>query len=238
MRWNANQADTWPSPREAADRRRHRDGEVFLHREFFSFRPAFKIWLSTNNLPRISETSHAMWRRVRLVPFTVTIPDDQQDKSLRQKFAAELPGILAWIVRGCLLWQAEGLGMPQAVRGATENYRQDSDRLREFFDERCIVEPAASVSSKELYEAYTEWTREAGERELSKAAIGLLLAERGFAAVRVAAQRRWKGLRLRTPLDVDDDPQSRGEADEVNDPHAKGGQSPDAQGVIVDLCEG
>ena len=74
----------------------------FLFKEFFDFKPQFKIWLAANHKPNISGSDHGIWRRIRLVPFTVTIPEQERDPRLTQKLAEELPGILAWAVRGCL----------------------------------------------------------------------------------------------------------------------------------------
>jgi putative DNA primase/helicase len=87
----------------------------FLYGEFFEFLPEFKILLAVNHKPLIRNTDHAIWRRIRLVPFTVTIPEAERDKDLPDKLRRELPGILAWAVQGCLDWQREGLGMPEPV---------------------------------------------------------------------------------------------------------------------------
>jgi putative DNA primase/helicase len=77
----------------------------FLHAEFFEFKPTFKLWLAANHRPVIRGTDNAIWDRVRLIPFTVSIPLEERDPGLRAALLAELPGILAWAVAGCLLWQ-------------------------------------------------------------------------------------------------------------------------------------
>jgi len=92
----------------------------FLFKEFFEFRPQFKIWLATNHRPTIQGTDDAIWRRVRLIPFNQQFTGKQRDPKLRQKLEAELSGILAWALRGCLEWQRMGLGMwrkPQSLIG-------------------------------------------------------------------------------------------------------------------------
>lgn len=111
----------------------------FLHREYFEFRPTFKILLGTNHKPRIKGTDLAIWRRVKLIPFTETIPEDRQDRKLPEKLRAEAPGILAWAVRGCLDWQREGLGIPDEVRTATQAYRQEEDIVGQFIAECCCA---------------------------------------------------------------------------------------------------
>jgi putative DNA primase/helicase len=168
----------------------------FLHREWFEFRPTFKVVLVTNHRPTIRGTDHAMWRRVRLVPFEVTIPDDEQDKHLGEKLRAEAPGILKWFVDGCLAWQREDLGRPDAVQQATARYRAEMDVLGQFFVDRCLADATATVTSKALYEAYTSWCRDTGERPLSRKTLGLRLAERGFRAGKMNGERVWLGLEL------------------------------------------
>lgn len=81
-----------------------------LYSEFFQFRPEFKLWLAANHKPVIRGTDQAIWRRIRLIPFTVTIPEQEQDPDLVRKLTAELPGILRWAVDGCLAWQRSRLG--------------------------------------------------------------------------------------------------------------------------------
>src|SRR5262249_22300760 len=98
-----------------------------MKENFWEFAPSHKLVLCTNHKPRIRGNDHAIWRRVRLVPFTATFQEHQQDKQLAQKLRAELPGILAWMVRGCLEWQRDGLGLPAVVKAATEEYRSEED---------------------------------------------------------------------------------------------------------------
>lgn len=169
----------------------------FLYQEQFEFLPTFKLVLVTNHKPVIRGTDHAMWRRIRLVPFTVTIPPEEQDRDLPRKLRAELPGILRWAVDGYLAWQHEGLGMPDEVRDATEAFRAEMDVLGDFLAERCILADDGEVSARLLYEAYLGWSHEAGEKPLTKKAFGLRLAEKGPAPFRTNAERGWRGVGLR-----------------------------------------
>jgi putative DNA primase/helicase len=171
----------------------------FLHKEFFEFEPSFKLILSTNHKPRIIGTDIAIWRRVRLVPFAVTIPTEEQDKELPTKLEAELPGILRWMVEGCLLWQREGLKPPSAVAEASEAYKQDSDVLSEFIETRCEVGPMTTMTAKDGYAAYVEWSEENKQKErerLSHVRFGMALAERGFIGDRNWKGRFWRGIGL------------------------------------------
>jgi putative DNA primase/helicase len=175
----------------------------FMRAEFFQFTPTFKIFLATNHKPAIRGIDLAIWRRIRLLPFTVTIPDSDQDRQLPDKLKAELPGILTWAVEGARLWHAEGLGIPDEIRVATESYRADMDYLGDFFTDRCVLEPAAQVGSGALFNAYEAWCRDTGEKVMSGRAFGLRLKDRGFTPSRTKQGRLWTGVRLRSPLDPD-----------------------------------
>jgi len=170
----------------------------FLFKEFFDFRPQFKIWLAANHKPGIHGSDHGIWRRIRLVPFTVTIPEAERDPRLTAKLAEDLPGILAWAVRGCLAWREQGLGVPDEVRAATASYREEMDLFGGFLDEGCVAVPGAFVTAKELYAAYQGWCEANGEKPRSQKALGVGLRERGFESFQGAkGVRCWRGLRLR-----------------------------------------
>ena len=171
----------------------------FLHKEFFEFEPAFKLILSTNHKPRIIGSDHAIWRRIRLIPFDVTIPKSEQDKTLPQKLEAELAGILNWHVEGCLLWQQEGLDPPPEVVGASESYRQEMDTLGEFLEACCVINAVATVTAKDLYAAYMQWLESNKDKGLSRVTFGQAMSERGFKAGRNWQGRYWQGVGLLEP---------------------------------------
>lgn len=152
----------------------------FLYQEYFEFDATFKIWFEANHKPEISGTDHAIWRRIHLIPFTVTIPESDQDKKLTGRLKAEASGILNWCLEGCSEWLDYGLGLPDEVRGATAGYRQEMDVLAHFIDDICTVKQRAKVRVEELYLAYKEWCSRGGEKELSKNLFGMKLKERGF----------------------------------------------------------
>ncbi len=108
-------------------------GKPLLHREFFEYRPEFKVWPGTNHKPEIGGSDHAIWRRIRLISFNVTIPADDQDRNLMRKLQGELPGILNWALEGLAQYRKNGLGYPDEIRAATEEYRGEMDPLRDFW---------------------------------------------------------------------------------------------------------
>ena len=73
-----------------------------LYGQPFTFTPSHTPWLLTNHKPRIGDDGDAIWRRLLLVPFLVTIPKDEQDVELADRLALEVDGILSWVVKGAL----------------------------------------------------------------------------------------------------------------------------------------
>jgi len=170
----------------------------FLFREFFEFRPTFKLWLAANHKPTVRGTDHGIWRRIRLVPFTVTIPKRERDPRLLEKLRTELPGILTWAVRGALEWRERGLAAPAAVLAATASYQSEMDAFGGFLADCCVEQAGGMATAKELYEAYQDWCEGNGERARSKKALAMGLRERGFQPTRTKRARGWAGLRLRS----------------------------------------
>lgn len=171
----------------------------FLRAEYFEFRPQFKLFLSTNHKPVIKGTDNAIWSRIRLIPFTEKIGDEEKIPGLSAILAAEEgPGILAWAVRGCLDWQKHGLGLPEAIRQAVGEYRRESDILRDFIEDSCIIHREVSDSAKNLYRSYESWAKENGEDPASQRHFGLQLGERGFKKVRTKTGIEWYGIKVAT----------------------------------------
>jgi putative DNA primase/helicase len=170
----------------------------FLHREFFEFHPRFKLWLAANSKPEIRGTDHAIWRRVRLIPFTVTIPPEEQDPDLLDKLKEESAGILYWAVQGCLEWRRDGLRAPAEVTAAVAEYRSEQDALGRFVEEECIILEQAQQSTGSLYGRYAEWCREQGEQPMSAKALHGKLKDLGFQQGRTKHGRFWQGIGLRS----------------------------------------
>jgi putative DNA primase/helicase len=136
-------------------------GDTIVGRELYKshqeFRPQFKLLGAVNHKPELPADDPAVWRRMHLVPFAVTIPAEARDPDLPTKLRAELPGILAWMVRGCLEWQRQGLNPPAAVLNATASYRAEMDEVARFIHEECDVRADAESGATELYEAFQSW---------------------------------------------------------------------------------
>lgn len=175
----------------------------FMNRDFFEFTPTHKLWVSANNKPPIREAGNGIWRRVLLVPwtFTATTPDTE----LPARLLAELPGVLRWIVEGCLAWQEKGLAPPDSVRAATQEFRDECDVVAQFISDRCSTEPeykgkVVKENATALYKAYVAWCEERGSRAETLTAFGLQLGER-FPSKKSGIVWRL-GLRLKTEAEI------------------------------------
>jgi putative DNA primase/helicase len=168
-----------------------------LHKEFFEFRPVAKIMLATNHKPVVKGTDEGIWRRMRLIPFLACFTMSNRDPKMEAKLKAEAPAILRWMVQGSQLWKTYGLGMPEAIRDATSQYRSSMDVFQTFLDERCTTERTARVNSQELYENYTNWCGTAGIRiPMKQAGFNQRLEERGFIRQKSGGRNLWTGLKL------------------------------------------
>jgi putative DNA primase/helicase len=168
----------------------------FLHQEFFDFQPTHRIVIRGNHKPAINGTDEGIWRRLRLVPFTVSIPPDEQDRDLLRKLESELPGILNWALKGCLEWQAEGLKPPAIVVEAVRAYREESDTLGRFLAECCDARAPAQVKSSALFSAYQKFCETAGERWMPSKELPHEMQRRGFEWKRTKAGGMYFGLEL------------------------------------------
>jgi P4 family phage/plasmid primase-like protien len=150
-----------------------------MREDFWTYLPSHKLFIAGNHKPQVRGDDEGIWRRMRLVPWTVTIPEAEQDKELPDKLRGELPGILAWAVRGSLEWQRNGLRAPNEVRSATDAYRSENDVLGQFFRLHLVFERDAKVSRKDLRNSYEAFCVENGIEPLGAKRFTSRLREQG-----------------------------------------------------------
>jgi P4 family phage/plasmid primase-like protien len=176
-----------------------------MREDFWTFEPTHKLFLAGNHKPTVRGDDEGIWRRMRLVPWTVTIPAAERDTRLLEKLRAELPGILRWAVEGCLSWQNGGLGAPRAVTKATTDYRAESDALGEFFRLHVTFERGATIVRKELREAYETWCKDNGHPAFAARRFAARLREHGVIDTNVRRGVKvldgWRHVRLLTDLE-------------------------------------
>ena len=178
--------------------RRMRENSWDLH-------PTHSFFLSGNHKPNIAGTDDGIWRRLRLVPWLVQVAEADVDKALPEKFWAEREGILRWIVQGCLEWQRIGLCDPEIVRGATLEYREESDAVGRYLAERVVFGAEDRIPRSQLRKDYETWCEEQGYMPLGARRFAQRLRENGVDEVSVrtgtGVANGWRGCRLRTALE-------------------------------------
>lgn len=176
----------------------------YLRQEFFEFVPQFKLWLSCNHKPPIQGTDAAIWGRIPLIPFDAEFKDKNEDKELDAKLDAELPGILNRLIEGCLLWQKEGLQLPECVRAASADYRSESNPIAPFLDTCCECDQSEdadwgdewAVSKGDLFDAYVTYCGKMRIKPDVKNTFGSNVTAAGFKDDRNKLGRWWKGIKM------------------------------------------
>ena len=170
----------------------------FLHKEFFEFKPHFKLFVATNHLPTIKDGETAIWRRLKVIPFDAVISPEKVDKKLLGKLKTELPGILNWAIRGTKIWLEQGLGEPAAVKRATAAYRAEMDKIAQFLNEVCMLQAGMKAKAGALYEEYKGWCYRNGYEAASQNELGRYLAQKGLVKDRgTQGVRLWLGIGIR-----------------------------------------
>lgn len=175
-----------------------------LHRGFFDLEPRFKLLMSGNSKPSIPDTDDGIWGRMKLIPWlrNIDLPEPgvenwpKRDTKLLEKIKArELPGVFRRLVDGLVDWLENGLTEPQAVKEATEAYRDQSDPLARFLRLCTVADAEARVQSSLLHEVFCAWAKAAGEREWSNKGFSNAMAEKGWQK-KQSDGMKWLGLRL------------------------------------------
>ncbi|WP_367433323.1 DNA primase family protein [Streptomyces celluloflavus] len=167
-----------------------------MHRNPITFDPAHTLVMLTNFLPQVSGDDPAIWRRILIVPFDVTIPETDRDPGLPDRLKNAAPAVLTWAYEGWHDYQRQGLNPPEAVRARTAAYQADSDTLARFLDERAITNPHSTVKARDLFSAWSRWCAENGEQPGNEAAFAESMKKRGHDKTRRAAGQFYLGLML------------------------------------------
>jgi putative DNA primase/helicase len=165
-----------------------------LNMPFFRFRPEFKILLSQNPMPTVSSDA-AIWRRIDIVGWNVSIPPAERDPQLKAKLLTERSGILNRVLRGLVDWGAEGVLDIAQVRAATADVRDVSDPLGRFLRLATVIDPAARVQATLLYRTYQAWCMFEGEKPWSQKGFGGAMRDKGFKTLQ-SSTIHYPGLRL------------------------------------------
>ena len=169
----------------------------FMHQNFFDVIPSHKLIIAGNHKPKLKVVDEAIRARLLLIPFTVTIPEAERDPELTEKLRAEYPAILRRTIDGCLDWRANGLGVPPAVRDASDDYFHEQDMTAHWLDECCERKQLAFTASSELFASWKAWATEHGVEVLTEKAFAKALQDRGWTYKRTNIARGFKDLVLK-----------------------------------------
>jgi putative DNA primase/helicase len=169
----------------------------FMRQDFLEFQPMFKLIIAGNHKPGLRSVDEAIRRRFHLIPFTVTIPPAERDEHLPEKLKSELPGILGWMIEGCLDWQETSLAPPDVVTAATKEYLEAEDAIAAWVEDCAIRAPNAFSKNAALFASWSEWSEKSGEHIGSQKRFCQNLEARGFAPFRHYREGRgFNGIRL------------------------------------------
>jgi len=178
-----------------------------LYENEFQFRPGAKIFLATNHEPRIRGTDEGIWRRLWLLPFTVTIPEGKRDPAILERLEAEGAGILNWCLEGLRRYQENDcrLAPPEKVLAATARFRSESDMVGRFLAQEMKTDPMGTIERTVLYKIYLKWCEDEGEKPVSNRAVIKYLRERGFGERKLGGAMCWTGIRIKSAIEEEED---------------------------------
>ena len=169
-----------------------------MREDEWEFAPSHTLVMFSNHRPEIRGTDEGMWRRVRLIPWDVTIPEGERDEALGDKLSAEAPGILRWVVEGCSEYLANGIGAPECIVARTAEYRANEDTVGRFLcDIGVEYVTGGRVMSSDLTEPHEAWCIDNGvpQKEHWKR-VTTELTKRGARAGRGHSGRHWAGITI------------------------------------------
>ncbi|MEO3476016.1 phage/plasmid primase, P4 family [Roseomonas sp. CAU 1739] len=163
----------------------------FMRQDFFTYMPAFKLTISGNHKPALRSVDDAAWRRFNVVPFVhrPAAPDPQ----LSDKLRAEWPGILRWMIDGCLAWQRDGLARPKAVLDATAEYFAEQDVLAQWIEECCEIGTGFGETSSKLFASWRAFAQGRSDEPHNAKWLGAMLERQGHRRAKDCAMFRGRG---------------------------------------------
>lgn len=167
-----------------------------MHKNPITFDPSHTLIMLTNFLPAVSGDDPAIWRRILIVPFDVTIPENERDPALPDRLKKAAPAVLAWAHKGWTDYQQQGLNPPEAVRVRTAAYQAASDVLARFMDERALMSPHGVVRARDLFTAWSKWCHDNGEQPGSEVSFAESMAKRGHGKKKRNTGAFYQGLML------------------------------------------
>jgi putative DNA primase/helicase len=164
----------------------------------YEFPMRAKIVIAGNERPHLRGTGKAMARRMHIIPFLNSIPDEEKDLMLGEKLRPEYPAILAWMIEGCLVWQRDGLGNIEAVKEATKEYLESEDLLGNWIEEN-TVQTGDKTDSLALFKDFSAWCEQEGHNQWSRRAWGMAMMQRGIERMKSLGRMYYRNIGLKNP---------------------------------------
>jgi P4 family phage/plasmid primase-like protien len=176
-----------------------------LYQNAFEFKPRFKLWLAGNYKPTVKGSDHGIWRRMKLIPFTVTIPPEERDPDLERKLCEELPGVLNWALAGCQQWRENGykLNEPAVIANEVAEYRNEMDVVDSWLSEFTRNDPDGEINFGDSYKFFKSWSDSQYNFSYSGNKFGRILKDKGYKPAS-KPHRVYKGLRLIVDLEFNE----------------------------------
>ena len=177
----------------------------FLHREFFTFSPGFKLFMISNHKPRVKGGDDGIWSRILLIPFLKKFEGENQDKNILEALVKEKSGILNWMIKGCQKWLESGLQVADSCKKATLQYEYDSDLIGQFVESEIVQMPNCRETIADMYEIYRMWCEKTGENAFTKRNFNVRLEEKGFKKIIAGKNvRYWDGIAFKGKAELSD----------------------------------
>jgi len=173
----------------------------FVHQDGFEFQPRFKLVFSGNFEPSCDPSDDALRRRLVVISFSRQFLGEEIDKKLESKLYAEMPGIMAWLIKGCLAWKKSGLELPQCVRQSTAVFFQRQDTFSHWLEDATEQGPDFRCGSKALFASWKRYVQEAAEHPGTLKSFAERMRRAGFGSpysTTLDGKKLWcyRGLRL------------------------------------------
>lgn len=176
------------------------------YKDPFVFIPSHSCILYTNHLPKVSASDNGTWSRLVVVPFKALFRGKSGEvKKYEDVLYNQCGGaVLSWIIEGAkrVIEDNFFIQQPECVREAIAEYRDNSNEISMFIDDRCVVDRKAITPAGKLYEEYRSYCQDEGIYVKDKAHFRQALDDLGYEWKRITAGRVHRGIRLKTAFEI------------------------------------
>jgi P4 family phage/plasmid primase-like protien len=177
-----------------------------MREDYVEFEATHKAVIATNDLPKVTSSKEAVFRRVIPIPFRVSFDAAKRaDPHFLDKLRREKAGILRWLVEGAKMYLNDPKREPpRSIGDLWEAYKTREDIVASFVAACVERVEGAAVTRKALYETFVAYCEAKAEkphtpnaftrrfRELYKPEEGFAGADRGYLNLRI--REEWQNI--------------------------------------------